>query len=560
MATMKKSTKLSKLKQKQIQTLQRLHAKHLNLLNKIKVTNPQSTSGLKTKRKIIKSLGQSLFSLQDAMHLGGRAVKTLYDNRDIIAHVGQSAANFLAGNDLGGVMEGGRAALGLVRKIRSRRRVRPRSELKMLGAGSIDRFNPKHRRAVDELFKSNDSGADTLARGYRDSRLQRSLGEGSQKVNTNVAEFVFEGKNFLGTFRSPPVFLDPNNPFFSVTHNLSASNSQVFPWMSGIADHFQTYKIEDYRLGFVPNLPATAAGQVYIAFDVDAADSSIVDKESMLQNTGATASSIFLASDSNLGDRANNRKTYFISQDDQNILATTQAKVIIGCDYIQPNTNIGQLWQHYRMRVKIARPATLGHSAILARVIPTAGGWFDDELKISSHHLPIKVVSPTQLSFTIKGTYIVAANFETTFMTTAPPAIVFGGVDTTVTIPTNSGFRQAATAAYGFYYAAISSGGAVPTTLFLPPSGVTSTNCSLTIAQVSSDEHYSFNPDVVDLAASEEILALRGRVNSQDRLLNANDKKLAVILRVLNQQNSEIKDLESKFPNKAKILTPTQKS
>lgn len=149
--------------------------------------------------------------------------------------------------------------------------------------------NPATIKKQVELFEKNLNPRNTLRfneskTGELDVEPKQGLnqdGKGSfapvalrQTVESNVPLFVdsapgtirVQHREMISTLNG--VAADD----FSVTYRIQPANAITFPWLSSLANMFETYTFHYLRVIFVPRLPTSTAGQVGLALDFDADD------------------------------------------------------------------------------------------------------------------------------------------------------------------------------------------------------------------------------------------------------------------------------------------------
>lgn len=75
--------------------------------------------------------------------------------------------------------------------------------------------------------------------------------------------------------------LSANSPYA-----INPANESMFPWLSDIAQRFETYKFKMLRFRYEPMVPTTTSGAVYLAIDYDATDPAPTSKLNMLAYKG----------------------------------------------------------------------------------------------------------------------------------------------------------------------------------------------------------------------------------------------------------------------------------
>lgn len=86
----------------------------------------------------------------------------------------------------------------------------------------------------------------------------------------------------------------PGNTTFGVVgYSINPGLPTVFPWLSGIANNFEKYKINSMRIDFVSIAATSERGRVTLACDYDVLDSVPNDKVEMFQIAGASESNVW---------------------------------------------------------------------------------------------------------------------------------------------------------------------------------------------------------------------------------------------------------------------------
>lgn len=71
---------------------------------------------------------------------------------------------------------------------------------------------------------------------------------------------------------------------FSVgAYQISPSNNRVFPWLSKIANNYESYKFLNLRFSYATEQPTSLGGSVYLGVDYDVNDPTPADKLSLMQ-------------------------------------------------------------------------------------------------------------------------------------------------------------------------------------------------------------------------------------------------------------------------------------
>lgn len=77
------------------------------------------------------------------------------------------------------------------------------------------------------------------------------------------------------------------------TFALNPGLSTSFPWLSKLAERFESYLFRSLRVVYVPTVGTSARGSVVMAVDYDAADSAPTDKVSLLSYHGAVKTQVW---------------------------------------------------------------------------------------------------------------------------------------------------------------------------------------------------------------------------------------------------------------------------
>lgn len=96
-------------------------------------------------------------------------------------------------------------------------------------------------------------------------------------------KFVSKGANVVVTHREFVGDMESDgSAFYLDAVRVNAANANMFPWLSGVASHYESYKFKRLVFEYVPTCSATTGGSVVMMLDYDAADASPVDKAEML--------------------------------------------------------------------------------------------------------------------------------------------------------------------------------------------------------------------------------------------------------------------------------------
>jgi hypothetical protein len=131
---------------------------------------------------------------------------------------------------------------------------------------------------------------------------------------------------------------------------------ETFPWLSGIANNFESYLFDELEFHYVPSCGTTTWGSIVIAPDYDAADDNIgATRQELCTFDDSVRSSLWQCAVMKCA-RGNLRKmkTYFIRAKDnsQDVKTYDVANVIIdmrtGASF---GSEMGELWVRYKVRL-----------------------------------------------------------------------------------------------------------------------------------------------------------------------------------------------------------------
>lgn len=109
--------------------------------------------------------------------------------------------------------------------------------------------------------------------------------KGTPTVKSTARGITVTHKEYIGDFTSNGASFAVNN------YNVNPGLSGTFPWLSAIANRYESYLIDDLRFIYEPICPTTTAGSILMAMDYDAADSAPSNKVTIMSYTSATRTS-----------------------------------------------------------------------------------------------------------------------------------------------------------------------------------------------------------------------------------------------------------------------------
>lgn len=137
----------------------------------------------------------------------------------------------------------------------------------------------KARKAANRYKKKNQSknGNPPIAIRSKNTILGPTIKNvDSQTVRIKHKEFVKAiTPNTNQWHLESPVLLNPGLP-------------ESFPWLNATARNYESYRIEDFVIEYVPTVPTTTAGSISMFIDYDAADAGPATETEFKNNQGAT--------------------------------------------------------------------------------------------------------------------------------------------------------------------------------------------------------------------------------------------------------------------------------
>jgi len=149
----------------------------------------------------------------------------------------------------------------------------------------------------------------------------------------------------------------PGSVAFSVTQNsVNPGLPGLFPWLSGVAQRFESYKFEALKFDFETESATSATGTALLALDYDASDAAPTSKtQAMAYRSSVRSPAWSNCQLTSLSEDLNKQKSYFVRRGA--VPASADVKMYdVGnlnvCTIGQANTNIiGELYVEYRIRL-----------------------------------------------------------------------------------------------------------------------------------------------------------------------------------------------------------------
>jgi len=216
-----------------------------------------------------------------------------------------------------------------------------------------------------------------------------------------------------------------NTSFSASSYQVQPGLNVSFPWLSGIANNFEKYRVKSLVLEYI-NVSATSErGRVTMAFDADPLDEDPAGKVDLFSYKGAVEGSVW--SPLRLVIPCEN-KDYFTR--DGTISGTDlktydMGKLIVGASNTADTSVIGELFLSYEIELTIPQPTTCPSVRINSGGTVDKNNPFGDAPVVQAGNMPITVLNNT-ITFDAPGHYLVMVKATGT----APSTVSSGGTAT----------------------------------------------------------------------------------------------------------------------------------
>ncbi|APG76499.1 hypothetical protein 3 [Hubei tombus-like virus 25] len=109
--------------------------------------------------------------------------------------------------------------------------------------------------------------------------------KGIPAIKSTAGGITVTHKEYIGDFTSNGASFALNN------YNVNPGLSGTFPWLSAIANRYESYLIDDLHFIYEPICPTTTPGSILMAMDYDAADSAPSNKVTIMAYSSAVRTS-----------------------------------------------------------------------------------------------------------------------------------------------------------------------------------------------------------------------------------------------------------------------------
>jgi hypothetical protein len=313
----------------------------------------------------------------------------------------------------------------------------------------------------------------------------RTIGRGGLRVSHSEYFSDIGTANFAWT-------LTANSPYA-----INPGNESMFPWLTEIAQRFETYQFHMLRFRYEPMVATTVGGAIYMAVDYDSTDPAPTSKLNMLSYKSAVRGPVWesISNHCDLKDLGQIKQRNTLNQPPpigQDPRLYNAGNLWVAYDSVNPASN-GELWVDYDVEFQtpqlttVDAPTTISLAAGQVASNPLLGAIVSSAAKIPLASVGLDTTGTARLIINKTGQYLYDSVLGTT-TTGNNVADIFTGI---------SGVTTALSSALPFTSAAATSIGAVnktgyilnvtqaPATLGLTTSGlnggVTLTGSKITI-------------------------------------------------------------------------------
>lgn len=164
---------------------------------------------------------------------------------------------------------------------------------------------------------------------------------------------VNQTKNSIRIRRTEPMMDLEGTALFRYHHwHINPGRSKRFPWLSKVANNYETYKYNSLKFMYIPSCPTSTTGRIDMAIDYDAQDdNSSLSTIQILQFAGATSGPLWdrLTVQANMSSM--NTKSKFFTRD-LSVPTGMDTKTYDCCQLVVstiggPDSITGMLWVEY---------------------------------------------------------------------------------------------------------------------------------------------------------------------------------------------------------------------
>lgn len=231
----------------------------------------------------------------------------------------------------------------------------------------------------------------------------------------------------------------PPSIYNATSYPLNPGMPQVFPWLSKIAQNFESYNFSKLRFCYETEAPSSLGGTLVLAVDYDALDATPANKQQALAYRGSVRSAPWNdCAHHSLSEDLHKLKSRFVrvgsipaqadlkTYDVGNLFAITQGVTTSGAV-------CGELYVEYSVHLMTpvfdSNPAYISGGLITSGGNVTTNNPLGDAASVDAQSVGISVttgVDPALVSLLNPGTYVITTLFTGVALTATAPATISG--------------------------------------------------------------------------------------------------------------------------------------
>lgn len=152
-------------------------------------------------------------------------------------------------------------------------------------------------------------------------------------------------------------------------HRVNPANSEVFPWLAGIAPSWENYLFNKLTFEYVPSAPSTAPGTVVLGVDYDPTDPLPVNKRDLMQMDGSVSAGLWVGQSHNsTKQNLSKRKELYTATSGPADRLNDVGTLTVGIFGTEDDTSFaatGDLWVDYEVRLITPQPRDFPTSDVI---------------------------------------------------------------------------------------------------------------------------------------------------------------------------------------------------
>jgi hypothetical protein len=201
--------------------------------------------------------------------------------------------------------------------------------------------------------------------------------------------------------------------------------SQTFPWLSGIANNFEKYKIKNVKFEYI-NISATSEkGRVTLAFDEDPLDEDPVDKVELFAYNGAVEGSVWSPLTLNVPCKNKEHFTRNGTVVGTDLKTYDCGKIVAAISNTADTSVVGELFISYEVELTVPQPVSCPSTKIDCTTTVSKTNLFGDDTREVEGNFPVSLNANT-MTFLAPGNYFLALSV----IGSSPGNITIGDGDT----------------------------------------------------------------------------------------------------------------------------------